>query len=90
MSNRAMEAGRKTDGGAGSTVARWLPERLETLEEFGTASLDLVAWELSLSESALVSAKDQAIAQGLIEVDGRETDTGAETYRLAGRRRSPT
>lgn len=80
-----MESG----GGTASTVARWLPELLETLAEFGTASLDLVAWELSLSEAALVSAKDQAIAQGLIEVAGRESGTGAETYRLVGRRGSP-
>ncbi len=62
--------------------ARWLPELLETLAEFGTASLELVAWELSLSEAALLEAKLYAFAQGLIEVAGRDPSSDEETYRL--------
>lgn len=80
--------GRDTHGATASVVAPWLPELLETLAEFGTASLGLVAWELSLSEDALLSAKRQAIAQGLIEVAGRDQGSGEETYRLAHGRRS--
>jgi hypothetical protein len=69
-----------------AAVAPWLPELLDTLEEFGAASLELVAWELSLSEAELVSARDQAVAQGLIEVAGSDTGSGEETYRLVARR----
>ena len=56
-----------------SAVAPWLAELLETVEEFGTASVELVAWELSLPEAALASARDHAIAHGLIEVVGRDS-----------------
>jgi hypothetical protein len=65
----------------------WLAELIETLEEFGTASLELVAWELSLDKDQLVSAKRQAIAQGLIEVAGRDPGSDEETYRLVRRGR---
>jgi hypothetical protein len=81
--------GRETGGAHASAVAPWLPELLETLEEFGTASLGLVAWELSLPEDALLSAQRQAIAEGLIEVAGRDRDSGEEIYRIAGGRSLP-
>src|SRR4030081_1997490 len=32
---------------------RWLSETLQTIDEFGLASLELVAWELSLEEAEL-------------------------------------
>jgi hypothetical protein len=72
-----------------SAVAPWLAELLETVEDFGTASVELVAWELSLPEAALARARDQAIAHGLIEMVGRDSRSGEETYRLAGRREAP-
>jgi hypothetical protein len=77
-------------GGATSIGARWLPELLETLGDFGTASLELVAWELSLSEDELAEAKRQAISNGMIEVAGRDPGSDEETYRLtrAARRRN--
>src|SRR2546423_14922394 len=72
----------ETGAGHGSVGAPWLHELLETLDEFGTASLALIAWELSLSEDALHSARGQAMSQGLIEVADRAPDTGEELYRL--------
>lgn len=76
------QRGRETAGGVTSLGARWLPELLETLSEFGTASLELVAWELSLSEEELLDARRQAISNGLIEVAGRDRGSDEETYRL--------
>jgi hypothetical protein len=72
----------ETSGGTTSGGARWLPELLETLGEFETASLELVAWELSLSEDELLGAKRHAISTGLIEVAGRDPGSEEETYRL--------
>jgi hypothetical protein len=68
--------------GGASIGARWLPELLETLGDFGAASLGLVAWELSLSEDELADAKRHAISNGMIEVAGRDPGSDEETYRL--------
>jgi hypothetical protein len=74
--------GRELGRGTTSLRARWLPELLETLGDFGTASLELVAWELSLSEDDLADAKRQAISNGMIEIAGRDPASDEETYRL--------
>ncbi len=44
----------------------WLDEILDTVQEFGAASLGLVAWELSLSEEELAPAWAHAIRTGLL------------------------
>jgi hypothetical protein len=46
---------------------RWLEEILGTIDEFGSASLELVAWELSLDEREIEPAWEQALQSGLIE-----------------------
>jgi hypothetical protein len=61
----------------------WLSEILDTIREFGTASLELVAWELSLPERALTSAWDQALGEQLIESAGLHPQTGEQMYRLS-------
>jgi hypothetical protein len=61
----------------------WLPEILDTIREFETASLELVAWELSLPESALTSAWDRALGERLIESAGLHPQTGEQMYRLS-------
>jgi hypothetical protein len=48
----------------------WLDEVLETVREFGAASLGLVAWELSLAEEDLAPAWSFAIANGLLRPVG--------------------
>jgi len=63
--------------------AEWLPELLETISEFGSASLELVAWELSLPENALWPAWRQAIGEHLIEPAGVCDQTDEQPYRLA-------
>jgi hypothetical protein len=60
----------------------WLGEVLDTLAEFGEASIGLVAWELSLREEALAPAWRQAFADGLIEEVGRCPETAERMYRL--------
>jgi hypothetical protein len=63
--------------------AEWLPEVLETIGEFGEASIGLVAWELCLPEQALAAAWGQATAQELIEPTDCSPETGEQMYRLA-------
>ena len=48
----------------------WLDEILETVREFGAASLGLVAWELSLPEEDLAPAWAYAIRTGLLQPVG--------------------
>jgi hypothetical protein len=60
----------------------WLPEILETVGEFGSASLALVAWELSLGEDELAGTWERAIALRLLEAVGPEPDTGEYMYRV--------
>jgi DNA-binding HxlR family transcriptional regulator len=52
------------------------------------ASLELVAWELSIEESAVSAAWSRAIADGLLERSGTDEVPGEETWRLTtwGRR----
>jgi hypothetical protein len=48
----------------------WLDEILDTVQEFGAASLGLVAWELSLQEEELAPAWAYAIRTGLLRPVG--------------------
>jgi hypothetical protein len=48
----------------------WLDEILDTVQEFGAASLGLVAWELSLWEEELAPAWAYAIRTGLLRPVG--------------------
>ncbi len=65
------------------TEAPWLGAILETIGDFGEASVGLVAWELSLPEQALAAAWRQAVSQRLIEEVGRCPETAELMYRLA-------
>ena len=51
-----------------SREVKWLDETIAIIEEFGSASLGLVAWELSLDESELEPAWEQARCDGLIRL----------------------
>ncbi len=53
-----------------SMQVAWLEEVLETVREFGAASLGLVAWELSLTEEELAPAWAYAIRTGLLRTVG--------------------
>lgn len=68
---------------ATDSVAPWLGELLNTVAEFGSASLGLVAWELCLPEQALRRAWKQALREGLIIEDRPDAETGERMYRLA-------
>ena len=66
----------------------WLEEVLETVREFGAASLGLVAWELSRPEEELAPAWAYAVRTGLLLQVGdgahAAADDGSEAaYRLA-------
>jgi hypothetical protein len=64
---------------------RWLEEILATIDEFGSASLGLVAWELSLEENELAPAWDQALRSGLIQRTHTCPATNEDMYSLAAR-----
>jgi hypothetical protein len=73
----------------------WLDEILDTVREFGAASLGLVAWELSLPEEELAPAWAYAIRTGLLRPVGAglhaPADDEAETnYMLATEDRGAT
>ena|ERR1700685_4354637 len=60
-----------------------LEDVLETVGEFGSASLDLVAWEFSISESELMGVWDLAVGAGLLRSVGLSRGTGEQMYALA-------
>jgi hypothetical protein len=62
--------------------APWFADALDTIGEFGEASIGLVAWELDLPEDTLVPAWRQACEQGLIERSGRCPVTREAMYRV--------
>ncbi len=70
------------------SAKRWLVEILGTIDEFGSASLGLVAWELSLDEGEIEPAWEEALRTGLIERTHTCPATHEEMYSLAGRERS--
>jgi hypothetical protein len=76
------------------TQLDWLEEILDTVREFGAASLGLVAWELSLSEEELAPAWAHAIRTGLLRPVGAGMHApavvaGETTYTLATEAREP-
>ena len=64
----------------GECAIPWLREALETVGEFGAASIELVAWELSISESDLTPAWSHAIRHRLIQPVGTCPQTGELMY----------
>jgi hypothetical protein len=69
----------------GSPSAPWFADVLEAIEQFGLASIGLVAWEMFLTEEELVPAWRQAKTMGLIERVGRCPYTREPMYRLSTR-----
>jgi hypothetical protein len=68
-----------------SAEVSWLREFLETVDEFGRASLGLVAWELSLEEDVLRPALQYALTRGLLIDPVPSPETGELEYRLGSR-----
>ena len=62
----------------------WFDDVLEAIDQFGLASIGLVAWELSLAEEEVVPAWRDAAILGLVERVGRCPYTREPMYRLAG------
>jgi hypothetical protein len=56
---------------------------LETVADFRQASIELVAWELSLPASTLRPAWSHAVAHGLLRELGADADTGETMYRVS-------
>jgi hypothetical protein len=70
----------------GSPAAPWFADVLEAIEQFGLASIGLVAWEMFLTEEELVPAWRQMKAMELIERVGRCPYTREPMYRLSAPR----
>ena len=68
--------------------ARGLLDVMADFDRFGGASIELVAWELYIEESAVSAAWSWAIADGQLERSGTDEVLGEETWRLTtwGRR----
>ncbi len=60
----------------------WLDDVLEAIEQFGVASIGLVAWEFFVTEEELVPAWRDATILGLVERVGRCPYTREPMYRL--------
>jgi hypothetical protein len=60
-----------------------LEDILGTAREFGSASLEFVAWESSLDVRELIGAWDLAVGEGLLRPVGQEKGTGEQMYALA-------
>ena len=67
---------------------RSLLDVMADFDQFGGASLELVAWELSIEESAVTAAWSGAIADGLLKRSGIDEVPGEDMWRLTtgGRR----
>jgi hypothetical protein len=72
---------RRTD----AVVLRSLLDVIADFDQFAEASLELVAWEPSIPESAVSAAWWRAIADGLPERSGTDEVHGEETWRLTTR-----
>jgi hypothetical protein len=82
---RSTPSARSADRKARQTDAVSVHSLLDVVAEFdrfGGASLELVAWELSIEESAVSAVWSRAIADGLLERSGTEEVPGEETWRL--------
>jgi hypothetical protein len=60
-----------------------LEDVLETVEEFGSASLDLIAWEFSVPVAELTELWDHAVGAGLLRPVGSSQGTGEQMYAIA-------
>jgi hypothetical protein len=60
-----------------------LDEVVETVKEFGAASLGLVAWEFSLPEASVAVAWNRAIRKQLIRPVGPCPETGEGMFAVA-------
>jgi hypothetical protein len=60
-----------------------LEDVLETVEEFGSASLDLIAWEFSVPAAELAAVWDQAVGEGLLRLVGSLKGAGEQMYAIA-------
>jgi hypothetical protein len=60
-----------------------LDEVVQTVREFGAASLELVAWEFSLPETAVAGAWNRAIRKQLIRPVGPCPETGEGMFAIA-------
>jgi hypothetical protein len=60
-----------------------LEDILETVEEFGSASLDLVAWEFSVPVAELTERWDQAVGAQLLRPAGTSQGAGEQMYEVA-------
>lgn len=58
-------------------------EIVETVKEFGVASLELVAWEFSVSEEAVAAAWNRAVRKQLIRPVGLCPQTGEGLFAVA-------
>lgn len=56
---------------------------LETVEEFGSASLDLIAWEFSVPVADLAELWDQAVGAGWLRPVGTSQGAGEQMYAIA-------
>src|SRR5664279_1219381 len=73
------------DRKAGRTDAvsvRSLLDVMADLDQFGGASLELVAWDLYMEESAGSAAWSRAVADGILERSGTDDVPSEETWRL--------
>jgi hypothetical protein len=60
-----------------------LEDVLDTVEELGSASLDLIAWELSIHVAELAGVWDHAVGEGLLRPAGSRTGAGEQMYAVA-------
>jgi len=56
---------------------------MRDFDEFGGASIELVAWELGQPSSLLTGAWSQAIASGVLEPAGTDSIFGEPVWRLS-------
>jgi hypothetical protein len=69
-----------------SPVGEWkvsLEDVLETIEEFGKASLDLIAWEFSVPVEAVADSWEHAVEAGLLRPVGTADSAGEQMYVIA-------
>jgi hypothetical protein len=60
-----------------------LEDVVETVREFGVASIELVAWELSLPTSSIDPSWTRAVERRLITEVGSDPGTGESMFTLA-------
>jgi DNA-binding PadR family transcriptional regulator len=81
--SRAHRQSRRTEAVSLQSVL----DVLADFDQFGGASLELVAWELDVDESAVSAAWSQAIDDGLLEQSGTDHVLGEKMWRLSDKGR---